>query len=111
MPECPACEGKGYYLEKEGRWTVSRACKSCNGTGGFILKKPPRRGRPHSAEKTRTTVMEPCTICEPPGSGKMNLYGYGIPDKVKWGTGRRENCSACDGSGETLVTYIERTVF
>lgn len=126
MSECPACEGKGYYIEKEGRWTVAKTCISCNGTGEYlqsrsrlkleeaelkfkaepIEEKPPMRGRPRLTEKTRTTMKEPCTICEPPGSGKRNLYGYDVPDKRKWSLGRREKCMACDGSGEIQVTYI-----
>lgn len=40
-----------------------------------------------------------CNVCEPPGSGKMNLYGYGVPHKE--GFGRRVKCTACDGVGQT----------
>lgn len=43
-----------------------------------------------------------CNICEPPGSGKMNLYGYPLKP-----TGRREKCTACDGEGQTPYRDLE----
>ncbi len=40
-----------------------------------------------------------CDICEPPSSGKMNIYGYSIPRMRKLGLGQRMKCTACDGAG------------
>lgn len=80
VPEvCPACAGRGATVQNQGRFSFTRPCHQCQGSGTLIKNPCPRCRGTGSRHRTRHVRVK-----VPPGvkdGGRIKIRGRGAPGR------------------------------